>query len=341
MAVLTLGVMGVAMLIPIGKFAMSEVEKADRTGACGRAGLRDVKVQRMLNTDPANGGWTGTPNGNVAVIDPLGVCEAGGTLRRMFLGGTTSVGGTTSCSYLARISFPNMANAAGTASAEASFLWHDDLNFVSAKDSTSPTNGDRPMPGGGGYVGSTSWFFTVTGTPSDYAAGIPWAQRKQFTVSVVVCYKRDFRPATDGRSPNPEGEQSWLVQYDASTGTFTGGFGIGGGTIMLVYDSSNPLDSNSNHPINKIRENQWVMLVGMGNDAGGNPTVPIVANWYRVVGVGRDLTSASQPVNMLSLVGPDWPANTNVKQVNVVAIDGVTGVYTRTMDLDDGTTWSR
>ena len=41
MAVLTLGMLGVAMLIPIGKFAMTETEKSDRTGMCGRAGLRE------------------------------------------------------------------------------------------------------------------------------------------------------------------------------------------------------------------------------------------------------------------------------------------------------------
>ena len=38
------------MLLPIGKFAMTETEKSDRTGMCGRAGLRDVKVRRMLDT---------------------------------------------------------------------------------------------------------------------------------------------------------------------------------------------------------------------------------------------------------------------------------------------------
>ena len=53
--ILTLGVMGVAMLIPIGKFAMTEVEKSDRTGMCGPRD-REVKVRRMLNTNPMTGG---------------------------------------------------------------------------------------------------------------------------------------------------------------------------------------------------------------------------------------------------------------------------------------------
>ena len=161
----------------------------------------------------------------------------------------------------------------------------------------------------------------------------------------MVCSNRNFAIATDVRTPDPEGEQSWPVQYTTGGG-FTGGFGVGGGTIQLYSDSSNPLDGNTNHPINKVKEDQWVMLVGL--DATNNP---IVGKWYRVVGVGRSLDPAtpSQPVNMLSLVGPDWPQIRDpsdstkllVATVNVVVVDGVTGVYTRTMQLDNDETWSQ
>ncbi len=88
-----------------------------------------------------------------------------------------------------------------------------------------------------------------------------------------------------------------------------------------------------------MREDQWVMVVGL--DAYNTP---IVGSWYRVVGVSRDQdlkNHPSQPVNMLSLVGPDWQANSNVRNVNVVVIDGVTGVYSSTVQLDSDTTWSR
>jgi hypothetical protein len=56
----------------------------------------------------------------------------------------------------------------------------------------------------------------------------------------------------------------------------------------------------------------------------------------------------SQPVNMLSLVGPDWAwcpfdatGKAIIQNVNVVVIDGVTGVYSSTVQLDNDTTWSR
>jgi hypothetical protein len=344
MGVLTLGLLGVAMLIPIGKFAMTETEKADRTGMCGRAGIRDVKVRRLLNTDPASGGWMGTPAAdvNVVVIDPLGSWTSGGALNGKIVGGTT-------LSHSSNLARRGLANITSVDQADAVFRWQDDVNFVTAKDFVAtnanprPTNGDRPMAGGGGYIGNFSWFFTAVGTPSDYTHGIAWQDRRQFVVSVVVCYKRDFALVTlasDSRYQDPQGEQSWPLVYDATAinptcNGFTSGFGFGGGTIELDT-KINALDPNANHPINRVREEQWVMVVGL--DANNNP---IVGNWYRVVGVGRDLSAASQPVNMLTLVGPDWPTNTNVRTVNVLVVNGVTGVYTRTMQLDNDVTWSR
>ncbi len=346
MGVLALGMLGVAMLIPIGKFAMTETEKSDRTGMCGRAGLRDVKVRKLLNPDPTAAGWTMTPldTVNVAVIDPLGLANGLNGTNAKYVGGTTS-----GPCFMQRISLTGV-------NAENVFRWQDDLNFVAAKDSTSPSNGDRPIPGGGGYIGNFSWFFTVAGSPADYQpgtppalpTGTPWLQRKLFSVSIVVCYKRDFAvaPAGDSRNPDPEGEQSWPVTYTPPTNPSTSngftGFGLGGGTIQL--DTTNkPLDADGNHPINRVKEDQWVMLVGL--DATNNP---IVGNWYRVVGVGRDLSQTSPPVNMLSLVGPDWPGcqydsagNAIIQKVNLVVVNGVTGVYTRTVELDNDATWSR
>ena len=213
-----------------------------------------------------------------------------------------------------------------------SFRWQDDLNFVSAKDSPSPTNGDRPMPGGGGYIGNFSWFLTVAASPNEVQAGIPWyqatplLQRRQFNISVVVCWKRDFSVDSNNQ---PAGEQICDRQQPIASG-------VGGGDDHV----SNPLDTNADHPINKVREDQWVMLVAFDTTTHA----PLLAYWYRVVGVGRDLTATNQPVNMLTLVGPDWDTtNLSANGVNVklIVVNGVTGVYTRTVQLDNDTTWSK
>ena len=43
--VLSIGLLGVAALIPLGQMALWETAKADRCGACGRAALREIASQ--------------------------------------------------------------------------------------------------------------------------------------------------------------------------------------------------------------------------------------------------------------------------------------------------------
>ncbi len=49
--VLTLGLMGIAMVIPAGRSLMVEAAKSDRGSACGRAALNDVQIRRWDRPD--------------------------------------------------------------------------------------------------------------------------------------------------------------------------------------------------------------------------------------------------------------------------------------------------
>jgi hypothetical protein len=66
----------------------------------------------------------------------------------------------------------------------------------------------------------------------------------------------------------------------------------------------------------------------------------VVCQWYRVVGNSVGLTAPYY----LSLVGPDW--NTSDGRigadggVSLVIVQGVTGVYTETMQLDNDLIWN-
>ena len=51
MFVLSIGLLGVASLMPIGKFAVREATKANQSAAAARAALRQLKVRRMLRPD--------------------------------------------------------------------------------------------------------------------------------------------------------------------------------------------------------------------------------------------------------------------------------------------------
>ena len=278
---------------------------------------------------------------NVAVIDPLGTYEGGtapaafGPLGGIPIGGTTTVGGGTMSLLRFRGERRKRRHA------EAAFLWRDDLAYAAAKDSKSPTNGDRPMAvfdaaGNQQSTGNVSWFFTVAGSPADYHAGppvtgTPWIQRQLFSVSIVVCWKRNFLVASDSRKPAARRGTKLAQRNTTRRRSVRTCNGSPRALAMAVrddalcdYPTDNDLDANPNHPINKVREDQWVMVVGL--DAYNTPELSVAGIASSASAATKILKNhPSQPVNMLSLVGPDWQANSNVRNGNVVVIDGVTG----------------
>ncbi len=299
--ILTFGVLGIASLIPIGKLALVEVEKSDRTGACGRAAIRDIQIRKMLgfnnwSVGPAPGQRI-LPQSVLAdafVVDPLGYS----------LGLTGNMGPLPRLTLLMQpIPLPP---APGTqyplAKAEKIFRWHDDLAFVKLDD------GGRPQPviasGEHQYTGNFSWFFTATPGTSDMPASL----KRYYNVSVAVCYKRDFAAG----------------ETVVDVTEFSGG-GHGGGTIAIAT------------PIPNLKRNMWVMLTGWHTVAvNGMPQLAIACRWYRVVSVANELTPP-----MLSLVGPDWDlaAPTPSTPVKLIFVDSVTGVYRSPMQVEHGLLW--
>lgn len=303
--ILAVGLLGVAALIPIGKLALIKTNVSDRTGACGRAAMRDVEVRRMLDYSawfPAVGSGN-TVMGAIA-LDPLGCLGVGGNL-----GGASST--------FPRYTFNGTLTQA---QADAIFRWSDDLIFTMPEDMSPPQQGDRPVPvvvgGNPQSEGNFSWFLTVCPSPSDInmIPPVPVGLRRNYTVSVVVCYKRDF---TGG-------------EYATTMPIILPGGGYGGGTVQLNLADIGIIDN--------VKTDQWVMLVGRDLGSG----VPVVAKWYRVVGVfvGSTVDSISPH---LSLVGPDWDTNCfgpNIR-TDLVVVEGVTGVYTTTVHLDADCIWTR
>lgn len=299
--VLSIGLLGLAALIPAGRFALVQTLKSDRAGACGRAGLRDVKVRRMLDVNfrvpqPATLDW------QPFAIDPLGVTS--GSLPAT-LGGIPRV---------------NLSWTANSDQADFLCTWKDDKVFNVPDDPTLRTRAqythpnapmdETPANGTPAVNGHYSWFCTVV--PAAAEKDVPWPDKTTFTVSVVVCHRRNF-----SMTP-PTGERPAEV---SATATFIGAAATsvnpGGGSLML----------NAAIP---VKENEWILLYAPA--AGG---VPAQCNWYRVVSVGDD-TVASAGATYLTVAGPDWFG----AQATAVIVDSVVGVYTETVELDTGL-WNR
>jgi hypothetical protein len=297
-------------LIPLGKLSLVETEKSDRTGACGRAGLREVKVRRMLapyiTLNPPDHRWynsNGTDasgraaNNAPVVIDPLGVTNgltaSLGTIPRLTL-------------KVAPIVLTPETGAVTTKRdlADSIFRWRDDLLYVLPEDvkNGTPLNGERPAPITNGVGvqqndGVFSWFLTVA---PQVVQGVATGT---YNVSIVVCYRRELTTAEQtGTATDPSGGAPAIV--------------YGGGSLKLTNPSAGTTFN--------VRADDWIMLC---NTTGSQ------AIWYRVVNAGPGGSE-----QMLSVVGPDWPSGV---ATTAVIIERVTGVYCSTIQLDNDSIWSR
>jgi prepilin-type N-terminal cleavage/methylation domain-containing protein len=259
-AILSIGVLGVAALLPIGKLSLMKTEIADRTGACGRAAMREVKVRRMLDPNL----WAPSPgNTNVFFIDPLGLVNnpTNTTLAGMsrinlqtYPGSGTTLGSTT------------------TPTAQSIFTWQDELTYAMPKDMTSgsaPTNGTRPMPvvvsNTQQVDGKFSWFLTVS--PS---AVEPISQRQTYNVAAVVCNRRDFSSA--GETVLSGGSCDNAIGYGGIGFTTTGSAGtttLKNNDWALLYNTSGT-------------QYTWYRAVGIGYDTSISQTrmTLVGPDWY-------------------------------------------------------------
>ena len=224
--VLSIGLLGLAALLPIGRYTLGEATKADRAGQCGRAALRDVIIRRMLDSNPTTSPWTPYPNGNSLsfLIDPEGVSNG--------MNATFGYGAASTNTNVPRISL-NYANT--TALADSIFMATDDLVLGMPENMTPAQPIGRPVTVN--YGGTYTWFLTVTPQPNNAT---------RFTVSVVVCFNRN-------RTTNGERAVTVNQFYDS---------GLGGGSVQLarpINDVASDKTANTLAGI-QIKENDWVAL---------------------------------------------------------------------------------
>ena len=302
---LLLGLLGVAAMIPIGKVAMSETNNADRTGDCGRAGLRDVRVRRML--DPNN--WVTMPASNVFIIDPLGCTNMAGGTAIGYFGGTVSGGTVTNT--VQRINLKIVERRRISADqAEEIFRSARRSDFWRTKNTT-----DRPAPPAtGAYDGSFSWFATVAPQAVEDPSGnvFPTAQA---CVSIVVCWKRLFT----NNVTNTTSDAKDLGETIVSNVKCDSDDGFGG--IGIEYDK-----------YNNAQTKRVALLYTVDSAAG---TIR-QATWYRVVSAGNDGSKTRA-----TLVGSDWHGGGSDGSAKLIIVKGATGVYTTTVKLDNDMIWTK
>ncbi|MGD0898430.1 MAG: hypothetical protein ABR915_11380 [Thermoguttaceae bacterium] len=302
--VLSVGMLGLAALLPVGSFTILEAVKADRSGDCGRAALRDVKVRRMLDSRY----WSAAPSSGLLsfVIDPLGVAN--------------SAPGTVAGTTLPRIAIATDANGKAI-NPQAIFVSPDDLIVAfPEQDNSSPRKPfgrsyipAYPDPNNPGATvnnsGDYSWFLSVMQT----------SDPMRFGVTVVVCYKRDFTAERAVQVPT-----SGFLDV-------SGGLALGGGSIQLG-GPINDAPGSATLGI-RVKANDWVALYSSSSG---------LCCWYRVLAIS-DLGPAPNYVQSLTLAGPDWLVTTDPSKPDYVIAMGqsVIGAYSTTVELDQDPAWQQ
>jgi hypothetical protein len=328
--VISVGLLSLAALLPVGQWTIFEATKADRGGACGRAAMRAVVVRRMLDFrnwydavqkkyvwDPNYNGkkpWFDA-NGNPTtylpgafVIDPLGAVNG----MNATLGNNNPPSST--LTNVPRISLDYANNPAA---ADAIFRAGDDLIATLPENMSPPRPAGRPVPIMNGNTiqsqGDYSWFLSVMPTPNN---------PRRFTVSVVVCYRRVLDAAAE-QAVAVTLYNEIMPNIDFSSGNVVSVVASAGGTVQLAA----PVGGANGI---QMRENNWVALCSSG--AYGTPQ----CRWYRVA-------SLSDDTSQLTLAGPDWAnpsPGTNATNDKLIAVgQDVIGVYTTTVDVDTDPTW--
>ncbi len=308
--ILSIGLISLAALIPVGRFTIAETSRSDYAAACGRAALRDLSVQRMLDyrywvhpNIPANFVQFGqTTNLPPFAIDPYGVLR-GPAESASFP--THYVGGL---NFLPRVSLRTPAGVPfNQALAERFFMAKDDEQFTFPSDRKL-----RPEAidlSGDNAAGHYTWLATVTPAASERLALV--ALKRSFQVSVAVCHKRVFRDANPGTSDEIKAEQVAQVAFLSGGGNLA----LGGGTVQV------------NPPL-LIRPRQWLLL------ADGTQ-----CHWYRVVSAPprSDVDPRSE---LLTLAGPDWVIYSGAT-THAVVLQTVVGVYSTVVEIDTDLIWNK
>ncbi len=230
--VLAIGILSLAVLIPVGRLSIQQSIISDRAGTCGRAALRDIKTRGMLEpgrkyffdstpTTLQYMPWVvGMPDpiGHRIdpfsfAIDPLFIAKNAAPTSGLVEPAFPFLAAREPDSAPLPLPLPRMRRVtwqrtmieqlvSGTSYwlphlplAERCFYWHDDLAFSlpDAADQRPNALMDNGVPH---INGNYSWMVTVT--PALNETGLAFNGRGLYSVSVVVFYKRSFTvPETD------------------------------------------------------------------------------------------------------------------------------------------------
>lgn len=418
MMVVAVGLLGLAALLPVGRYELAEATKYDRGSTLGRAAFRDLLVRGLLKPDmwlyvggaptpvvngtsfqmPPIGGQAAQPPFAPVVIDPLLIAAPGnlgaGSAIAYFPYRIGASPLEASAPPIARVTVrrlppPSFPVPLPLTAADRIFRSTDDLVFNIPKDKALDPlpvfhqarglTGSRANVAARASQGDYSWIVTVAPSIAE-AQGYPGtpgnaATTRQYSVCVVVLYKRQLESVTDANLLKNQNRGERLVFVDF--------LGMGSNTSsdarIRVMGMNN---QQSAEEALSLKADQWIMVTGrtpvqcsqnwaflvQGSTSGTGPATMVPAQsfmlttiqWYRVISAADTVTSAdgstSNWYRSVKLSGRDFgvwlkdedsfgyssgsdPGYDPPTGYGTI-LAGAIGVYEKTMTTDGTSLWS-
>jgi hypothetical protein len=182
--------------------------------------------------------------------------------------------------------------------------------------------------------GNLSWMATLVPKLDRYSL----SQSNEYVLSIVVFHGR---PANMGRNPDTNNSPLLLdpknerVLTIPSPGGMPGG-GILGGEVLLQTPAATQEDADE---LLDVHTNDWIMLSGQAQHAVPWPSGQVrrinIFKWYRVSDIEFEVTwNGTVGERWVTLAGQDW--DTNLANIEAVAVEGVVAVVEKTVRLELG-----
>jgi prepilin-type N-terminal cleavage/methylation domain-containing protein len=311
--ILSVGLLGVAALIPVGNSEVIKGTIANRSAETGLRAFREMKLRGYLN--PRN--WLA---GGQAVVD-----ADTGVMRPEFGGSTfiidplTSLSGGQPTIPGAKVKMLTLRSAMSTESSKASppmqgpvaeqvFIAQDSLHFTRPDEKTEP-----PMQFESGQSGPRrrthslySWMAMLSPMqvmPNGTLA--PEFKLDTYLMSVVVFY-RDL-PGSEPRTAIIMGAES-----------------LGGNEFRLTIPQGADSDAKK-----FLRPRRWILLTDADR----------LYRWYRI-GTVEGSVAEDRSDRVVSLLGPDWDSTSSGSKPQAVVFESVVAVIEKMVQLEGQTMWA-
>lgn len=348
---LSVGLLGLATLLPLGRFQLVEASRLDRTGTLGRSAFRDLQVRGYLQPDmllhfnSASNTFVPVLTGTTLTVGPSPpfVTAVPFAIDPYGVGG--SIGSNPHLAFLATLPYGVMPSAA-----------------------TAPYNQAPVIP----RLSVRSWVAPIT---PGLAPVMPFSQAERIFATndeliLAEGAKANYRPqpVLEGIPPirvQSEGNFTWLVTVSPSFGELFGTVsipgdatstrlytatvvvlfkrnaqsdkvdltlslpdrnerlvwcefldnGVGGGNVRLRTATVGPNPLAEAAELLKLRVGEWIMITGAPAAAA-----PPFLQWYRVAAIdsGPQADPSGEYFRDVTLAGPDWVPSLFVDPVNYV-----------------------